>query len=101
MGGREEVERFLQDFKAKSKVWEIVIRSDRTNNKNVLTLLELEINYTDVRRILYELRGEDYSDGPVPDKLYTISDTWIFGKAVKRKEVYIKIQLGRPGSSTI
>ena len=101
MEKREEVSQFLQDFMVKSKIWDILIRSDRTNNKNTLTLLKLEISYTDVKRILCELTCEDYSDGPIVDKLYNISDMWVFGKTIKQKEVYIKIQLGRPGSSTI
>jgi hypothetical protein len=101
MKKREEVEQFLQDFIIKSKIWDVIIRVDRTNNKNLLTRLELEINYTDIRRTLSELTCEDYSEGPIPDKLYNISDMWVFGKTIKKKEVYIKIQLGRPGSSTI
>jgi hypothetical protein len=98
---REEVEQFLREFIAKSKIWDVIIRTDRTNNKNLLTRLKLEINNTDIRRILCELTCEDYSDGPISDKLYNISDMWIFGKTIKKREVYIKIQLGRPGSSTI
>jgi hypothetical protein len=101
MKKREEVEQFLREFIAKSKIWDVIIRTDRTNDKNELTLFELEIKYADVARILCELTCEDYSDGPIPDKLYNISDMWIFGKIIKKREVYIKIQLGWPGSSTI
>ena len=92
---------FLQDFITKSKIWDILFRSDRTNNKNTLTLLELEITYTEVKKILFELRLEDYCQGPIPDAHYNISDMWVFGKTIKKKEVYIKIQLGRPNSQTI
>jgi len=101
MKKREEVSRFLQDFIAKSKIWDIIFRTDRISNKNTLTLLDLGINYTHVKKILQELVCEDYSEGPVPDRLYNMSDMWTFGKLIKGKEVYIKIQLGRPGSATI
>lgn len=101
MKKRGEVLQFLQDFITKSKIWDILIRSNRTNNKNDLTLLELEINYTDVKKILQELTCEDYVEGPIPDKLYNISDMWVFGKTIKKKEIYIKVQLGHPNSKTI
>ena len=101
MKKREEVSRFLQDFIAKSKVWDILFRTDRISNKNTLTLLDLGINYTHAKKILLELTCEDYSEGPVPDRLYNISDMWVFGRFIKGKEVYIKIQLGRPNNATI
>ena len=56
MGKREEVSQFLKDFITKSKIWDILFRSDRTNNKNTLTLLELEITYTEAKKILLELQ---------------------------------------------
>jgi len=101
MEKRQEVMRFLQEFAVKSKIWDILIRSDRASNKNTLTLLELEISYTEVKKILGELTCEDYSEGPIPDSLYHISDMWVFGKTIKKREVYIKIQLGHPNSQTI
>ncbi|HVU57069.1 MAG TPA: hypothetical protein VHD83_18535 [Puia sp.] len=101
MKKREEVSQFLQDFIAKSKIWDIIFRTDRINNKNALTLLDLEISYTDAKKILLELVCEDYAAGPLPDNLYNLSDMWVFGKVIKGKEVYIKVQLGRPNSATI
>jgi hypothetical protein len=37
---------------------------------------------------------EDYSEGPLDDTLYKGSDFWVFGKEVKKSEVYIKISIG-------
>ena len=115
MKKRQDVVLFLQEFAVKSKIWDILIRSDRTNqmvgpsaneppvrsDKNMLTLLELEISFADVKRILFELTCEDYSEGPIPDNLYHVSDIWVFGKIIKKREVYIKIQPGHPNSQTI
>jgi len=98
---REEVERFLKDFTFKLDFWGLYIRTDRTNPKNENTLLALEFKHVHVRDILKKLEPEDYSKGPVADTLYKLSDMWIFGKMVKGKEVYIKIQLGPPASQTI
>jgi len=66
------VSQFLQDFTAKSRIWDIIFRTDRISNKNTLTLLDLEITYTDAKKILQELTCEDYSAGPLPDNLYNI-----------------------------
>jgi hypothetical protein len=98
---RNEVIQFLNDFKFKMDFWGLVIRTDRTNNKNTQTLLALEYNYTHVCQILKDLELKDYSEGPVQDTLYHISAMWIFGKVIKGREIYIKIQLGHPESKTI
>ncbi len=95
------VEQFLKDFIFKLEFWGLLIRTDRTNPKNTNTLLALELKRADIKEILKELKPEDYSQGPLPDKLYHNSDRWVFGKIIKKREVYIKIQLGTPGSEVI
>jgi hypothetical protein len=98
---REEVERFLEDFTCKLEYWGLYIRTDRTNPKNTLTLLELELTHAHVRKILEKLEPEDYSKGPLADTLYNFTEMWVFGKIIKGREIYIKIQLGRPQSQAI
>ena len=44
---------------------------------------------------------EDYSEGPIIDTLNRIGEMWVFGKDVAEQEIYIKISLGYPNSSTI
>ncbi len=77
------------------------IRLNRTNPKNNDTLYALDFNADRVKNVLKKLELEDYSEGPVLDTLYRNSDLWVFGKIIKGREVYIKIQLGEPGSNTI
>lgn len=101
MERRAGVEQFLKDFIFKLEFWGILIRLDRTNPKNTTTLLALELKYADIKEILKELKPEDYSQGPLPDKLYHNSDMWVFGKIIKKREVYIKIQLGAQDSEVI
>jgi hypothetical protein len=98
---KNQVLQFLQDFVIKMDFWGLQIRTDRTNNKNSQTLLALEFSHAHVRQILKELTLEDYSEGPTQDKLYNLSPMWVFGKTIKGREVYIKIQLGCPESMTI
>jgi hypothetical protein len=101
MPKQEEVDQFLRDFTFKMGFWGLLIRVDRTDLKNTRTLLALEFNHAHVKQILAELKSEDYSEGPLSDKLYRYSDMWVFGKTIKKREVYIKIQLGLPDSVTI
>lgn len=101
MAGKEEVIQFLKDLRIKLDFWGLYLRTDRTNDKNTKTLLALEMNYTQVKTLLVNLIWEEYSEGPLPDKQYHISDMWVFGKIVKGQEVYIKIQIGNPGAQAI
>lgn len=98
---KNQVIQFLQDFLIKMDFWGLQIRTDRTNNKNTRALLALEFSHAHVRQVLKELKLEDYSEGPIEDKLYKVSPMWIFGKMIKGQEVYIKIQIGCPESTTI
>lgn len=94
-----EVINFLRDFKEKMKLWDVLFRDER--GKNAQALVELELRPIERRIILENLEPNDYSEGPHEEKLYGGSDMWVFGKTVKKKEVYIKITMGAMGSSVI
>ena len=93
----QEVARFLEEFKQKMKVWEVLFRDDR--GKNSQTLAELELRPIERKKVLEELKVEDYSQGPLEEKLYGGSEMWVFGKTIKSREVYIKITMGLQGAS--
>ncbi|MBN9350351.1 MAG: hypothetical protein J0H55_06670 [Chitinophagaceae bacterium] len=95
----EEVAEFLKHFKIKMKIWDVLFRDDR--GKNTQSLLSLEITPSYRKTILEQLDVSDYSQGPIPEKLYGGSDMWIFGKVIKKREVYIKITIGVRGCSVI
>ena len=99
MATREEVERFINNFQSKLKIIQIIIRDDR--GKNTQALAELEISPTYRETVIKEIVVEDYSEGPIVDILNKYGEMWVFGKDVKKQEVYIKIALGHPNSSTI
>jgi len=94
-----EVGNFLENFKEKMKIWDVLFRDDR--GKNTQTLAELELRPNERKTILESLETKDYSEGPIDDRLYGGSTMWVFGKIVKQKEVYIKITMGIYGSSVI
>lgn len=99
MATREEVEAFLRDFRAKMSVWDIIYRDER--GKNTQALADLEIRPIDRTRIIESITVKDFCEGPTTETLYGGADMWVFGKEVKREEVYIKITLGRPGSNVL
>ena len=96
---KQQVEDFLKRLKEKIKVFDIVFRDDR--GKNLQTLATLEIAPTYRKQVILNIEPEDYSEGPVVDTLNKMGEMWVFGKNVKGQEVYIKITLGLPNSSTI
>lgn len=99
MASKEQVEEFLRDLKQKIKIWGILYRDDR--GKNAQTIADLELRPVDRDNIIENLKVDDYCQGPLDEKLYGGEDMWVFGKEVKKNEVYIKITIGFPSSSVI
>jgi hypothetical protein len=99
MSSTQEVGAFLKEFKQKMKIWNVLFRDDR--GKNSQTLMELELRPVDRKKILEELTVQDYSQGPLKETLYGGADMWVFGKMIKKQEVYIKITMGISGASVI
>lgn len=99
MNTEAEVVSFLKSFKEKMKICDVLFRDDR--GKNAQTLADLELRPIERKTILEALEAKDYCQGPMEEKLYGGADMWIFGKNVKKKEVYIKITMGALGSSVI
>ncbi len=79
--------------------WNVLFRDER--GKNAQALVDLELRPVDRKQVLEQLISIDYSEGPLEEKLYGGSDMWVFGKTIKKKEVYIKITLGAFGASVI
>ena len=99
MANKEDVQKFLDCFLAKLKVFGILYRDDRGKNQKALEELEIIPSYRKV--VIENLRPEDYVEGPLIDELNKIGEMWVFGKDVKEREVYIKIMLGMVNSQTI
>ena len=96
---KEDVEQFLKRLKEKIKIYDIIFRDDR--GKNMQTLAALEITPTYRKQVILNIDAEDYSEGPIVDTLNKMGEMWVFGRNVKKQEVYIKIMLGQPDCSTI
>jgi hypothetical protein len=99
MATRLEVEAFLAEFHQKMKIWDIRIRDDR--GKNTQALLDLELSPAQRIKIIEALKTDDYSEGPNTDVLNAGAPLWVFGVAVKKRDIYIKISVGQSGSGVI
>jgi hypothetical protein len=99
MAKKEEVQQFLNDFKAKMSVFQILFRDER--KKNTQALLSLEMSWEKRKKVIQSLEIEDYCEGPLDDKLYGIASLWVFGKYIKELELYVKISMGKPNSSVL
>lgn len=96
---KEQVESFLEELHTKMKIFGILFRDDREKNRNTLQELEIVPSYRKV--VVENLRVEDYVQGPVVDELNRLGEMWVFGKDVKRREIYIKVMISGTTSQTI
>lgn len=99
MASYDEVEKYIEDVKQKINIFGIMFRDDR--GKNQQTLLDLEISPVRRKEIINNLCPEDYSEGPLEEKLHGILPMWVFGKTVRKKEIYIKISMGTANSQAV
>jgi hypothetical protein len=87
---RSEAEEFLNTFKAKLEIFDVVFLN---RDKNLRALLDLEITRLSRKEILKALTVEDYYRGPAQD-VNNGPALWEFGRSLKQKEIYIKITIG-------
>lgn len=90
---RKDIERFLEEFKQKFKVYGVFFKN---REKNEQALLDLEITPKQREEFLLNLEPDDYSAGPFADAYDPDSPgNYEFGISVKKKEVYVKINMGK------
>ena len=94
-----EIEKFLNEFKQKVEIFDIIFYDNR--GKNIDTLAALDIIPNQRKEIIKKITVTDYSEGPITNLLDKLGDLWVFGKEVNGQEVYIKICYGLPNRQTI
>ena len=98
MSARNDVEQFLNQFKVKLKVFDVVYIG---RGKNAQALLDMEWVPAARTKILENLEAEDYCEGPLEETFHGSGNMWVFGKEVSGKEIYIKVAMGQPNNSVI
>lgn len=96
---KQEVELFLKELHVKIKIFGLLFFDDRGKNQQALHDLEITPAYR--KEIISSLKAEDYSQGPLEEKMHGILPMWVFGKKIKQKEVYIKISIGTENNGVI
>lgn len=96
---KEEVEKFLENFYVKVKIFGLRFRDDRQKNRDAIANMDISPKLRET--VVMSLQWNDYSEGPITDELSNGGEMWVFGKDVRGTEVYIKITMGRPNSHTI
>lgn len=99
MSSKQQVKDFLKEFRIKMKMWDILFLDER--DKNSQTLSDLELMPNERKEIIEKLEIDDYCEGPLKETQYGGSEMWIFGRMLRRKEIYIKITLGAHNTSVI
>lgn len=92
MSSKQRVKDFLKEFRIKMKMWDILFLDER--DKNSQTLSDLELMPNERKKIIEKLEIDDYCEGPLEETQYGGSEMWVFGRMLRRKEIYIKITLG-------
>ncbi len=87
---------FLKEFKQLMKLCGLSVRSRHENNRG---LIDLGLNYKQRKEEIKSLNVLNYSSGPDPDHNYE-GEVWIFGKRIKRIEVYIKLKIVESSGSS-
>jgi hypothetical protein len=99
MTRREDVEKYLRDLRVKIGIFDIYIRDDR--GKNAQALLDLDITPDKRKKIIMDLKVDDYSEGPLEEKQNCLLPMWVFGTQVNKEEVYIKVSMAAPNCKAI
>lgn len=94
-----EIEQFLQGFKQKVEIFDIIFWDERGKNTDALAALDIIPNQR--KEIIKTITVTDYSEGSITNLLNQLGDLWVFGKEVNGQEVYIKICYGLPNKQTI
>ena len=93
MTEKAAVKSFLQELKQIIKTWDVFFINRPKNS--VQDLADLGITANSRKEIIAQLEVEDYSQGPEPETQFNGKELWIFGKTIKKQEIYIKLTISK------
>lgn len=86
---RQQVDRFLKDFKNSLDTKQLILKPHYKNDR---TILRLGYTRNQIIDVLYGLTADDYYAGPKEDKLHG-GNYWEFGVDIEGCLIYIKIKV--------
>lgn len=99
MTTKTDVKSFLQELKQIITIWPIFYINRPKNS--IQHLADLGITANSRHEIITQLQIEDYSQGPETETQFNGKDLWVFGKIVKKQEIYIKLTISRSTGKAI
>ena len=99
MSSKTAIKSFLQELKQVLKTWDIFFVNRPKNS--VHDLADLGITANSRKEIISQLEIEDYCEGPLPETQFNGKELWVFGKIVKKQEIYIKLTISRATGGAI
>lgn len=99
MTDKFEVEQFLKQLKQHLSIWQVIFINRPKNQLQALA--DLEITAKRRENIIKNLTYKNYSQGPKPETQYGGKDIWVFGKIIKRTEIYIKLTISQNTQNVI
>lgn len=99
MSTKAIVKSFLQELKQIIKTWDIFFVNRPKNS--VQDLADLGITANSRKEIIAQLEIEDYCEGPLPETQFNGKELWVFGKIIKKQEVYIKLTISSATNNAI
>ena len=80
-----EVETYLKELKMKIDIFGLAFIN---SHKNQQTLNDLEISPSVRKEVINSLIAKDYFEGPLEEKMRGLLPMWVFGKKIKKEEVF-------------
>lgn len=99
MSKEKAVKSFLKELKQVIDIWDIFFVNRPKNS--VQHLADLGITASKRKEIIKELEVEDYSEGPLEETQFNGKEMWVFGKVIKKQEIYIKLTISKDTNNAI
>ncbi len=99
MSNKEDIQKFLEEFKTFANVFDVFVID---TEKNIKGLLDLGLTANIRKDIILNLEVENYYRGPNKDRDRAQFDVWEFGVKLNQvDEIYIKLSTRRENSRSI
>lgn len=99
MSNKSKVESFLKELKETMSIWDIYFLDRKKNS--LQDLADIGITANRRKEIINNLEVLDYSEGPLEETQNDGKELWVFGKFIKKTEIYIKLTIVRATSRSI
>ena len=98
MSIESKVGSFLKELKELIRIWDVFFVNRPKNSAQHLADLGITANKR--TEIITSLEVVDYSEGPLEETQFNGTEMWVFGKVIKKNEIYIKLTISKDTSKS-